>query len=173
MKLLNLIFGAVSIAAVLYVTTSEVWARGGGGSSPTCLVDNPGSGAIALRGTVAADVTSGIYDSVQDIDLTLSLDKGGVMKFFRLHQNLSLVGEDSDTILCRFLDPIANPNPDVQAFVNQILDAFGFARTRQLVITSKSISNADEKNNTYFCVDAASPCTQHASNIADVTIWAK
>lgn len=177
MQLLKIALGTVSIAAVLCGTTFDAWARGGGGDpGASCVVEKKGKGAVVLKGTVAVDITSGVDSGgIQDIDLTLRLDNNDVPNFFRLHQQLSLNGLFYETVLCSFLDPEAtgDPDPAVQSFVDQILDAFGLSHDHRLVIIlPKSITDVDAVDNAYFCVDSADPCALHWSNIAEVKIFA-
>ena len=145
MKLRKLIL-PITIIGVLFVLPFGVW---GGSYVPTtppadidglCQMDNPGSGAIALRGTVAVEVTSGATNPFgsQEVDFTLRLERGPLQKFFRAHINDNIAAISNEELVCKML----NAHP-VDSEGNDILTAFELSDMRVLVITNKSISDVE------------------------------
>ena len=139
--------------------TLQAW--GGGtpapGLPPSCQVANPGQGAIALRGTAALEVheIDGLSNA-HDVDLTLRLERGGAIASFRSNDpDTNIWGVSNADIACLFLEK--------PAFAQSILAAFAPTKTR-LVITSKSISNAEQ---------GLIPGTGSISTVADITIYAQ
>lgn len=132
------------------------------GASPAagddcCVVENPGNGALALKGTIAIEYTwktaAGVFVGDLDVLLRLSKGQGGDVKFFRLN----LLGEDLEplydpSIICLVLNPgesdIAENRAKVKELVNEVLKAFFGSDTdlnadnTRLVITYDSISDA-------------------------------
>ncbi len=144
------------------------------GGTPSCLVANPGNGALAIRGTVAVELTSGIDDiyGSQDADFTLRLERSGQQEFFRYHLYIPALRYSNPELLCRLLD--SNTNPDVIPFTQSILSAFGFPSTSQFVITNNSIINEEAAT-----TDKTIPGTDynndgspdHGSSMADIIIY--
>lgn len=175
---------AIGIAAVLCGAPPDASGDGGqpAGGEPSCRVDTLGdaalaaSGAIALRGTVAVEVTSniGLIIGPHDVDFTLRLERGGAQRFFRLHLFTSLGGLSNEEIICRMLNPSDTGDSAVLAFVNQILTAFGLPSDRRLVIRPDSLSDTDAAAGGTLLGQGQLQIggTLHASAVANVTIYA-
>ena len=161
--------GAVICAIIGLPAAPAVWAFGGGGI-PTCLVGNPGGGALAIRGVLAVTVTSMVGTSLpQDADFVLRLERSGVMRFYRSHQVTPLSGLSAEEVVCRAVDQINNSDPAVAILVGQILTDFGPGKTR-LVITDKSVTNAEALTN---AVVVPGTIPAHAASMADVLLYAQ
>ena len=140
--------------------TLQAWGGGtpAGGLPPSCQVANPGQGAIALKGTAAVETQNVDVNAqlAKDVDLTLRLERGGAITSFRSNDpDTNIWGYSNGDIACLFLEK--------SAFAQSILAAFAPTKTR-LVITSKSISNAEQ---------GEIPGTGSISTVADITIYAQ
>src|SRR3989454_12709166 len=95
---------------------------GGAGGTPSCLVSNSGSSSLAVRGTIAVDVTSNVgTTSPQDVDFVVRLTRSGVTNFFRLRLVTNLTGLSNEEVVCRLFNPFdtndSNTHNTVAAFV--------------------------------------------------------
>lgn len=137
------------------------------GPPPPCLVANPGSGALPIRGTISAevqDVGLAAGGGSPQVDFTARLTRSGVTHFFRVSIFFSIGTLAYEEIACFFL---AAKGAD-------ILTAFGLdPATRKLVITDKSISDAESPtaDQTIFKTDGTS--TNRGSSLADIVIFAQ
>jgi hypothetical protein len=137
----------------------DAWAGGPGGGIASCQVLNPSAGALAIRGTVAVEtLASGAVAT--DVDYTFRLTRSGATAFFRLTKNALVFGKTNEDVLCLALE-----NLGLSA---QILAAFNLPPNRHLVITDKSITNAEVQN-----PDQVIPGTARASTMADIVIYAQ
>jgi hypothetical protein len=151
------------------------------GDPPCCLVVNPGTGALSMKGTMALVYTPG---QVPNLDVTLRLERSGVQHIFRLNiQGVNLKGMLDEYIVCLILNPRETGSPDVQEkvtfFVNSILSAFFTGldpSDTKLVITRGSISSpqgvlacSDENADPVYCLI---PETTRVSSMGDITIHA-
>jgi hypothetical protein len=183
MKMVKLVLLIVSIFAVFCSMTNEIWAGGGPGQDdPKCLVPNPGSGAIALRGTSAMVYTPGSNPSEPNIDVTLRLNRGGVQKFFRLNLiGVPLEGQDDlhklSLITCpeEYINTGDPARQKVANFVKEILVAFfgPSGESMSLVITDRAISDTDtelDEDESERIIPDTVP--QRLMSIADITIYA-
>jgi hypothetical protein len=158
MKAYKTTFLVAGVLVVLFGLTSKTWAGGGEASSGCTLAGNPGQGAIALRGTAAAEAHSLTFQSVKDVDLILRLTRSGVTKFFRVHDGTTeFFGLTNEDVICTFISDTT--------LKSNILSAFGISASWNLVLTASSISNATDP-------DLIPPANSRISGIADVTIYA-
>jgi hypothetical protein len=147
---------AVMLVAVP-VLAFNAWAGGPGGGIATCQVMNSSGGAVAIRGTVAVEAL-GSGGEATAVDYTFRLTRSGATAFFRLTKNTLVFGKTNEDMLCLALD-----DPNLSA---QILAAFNLPRGHRLVITDKSITNAEVQS-----LDQVIPGTERASTMADVVIY--
>ena len=125
MKSLKFTLLIISIFGLVFSLVPQAYATGGPAETdPCCLAINPGSGALALKGTLAM-----VYDpSINNVDVTLRLERSGNQAFFRLNINLNLLGKTDNQILCYLFDPCNSNDPDMQPrvfnFVKEILETF-------------------------------------------------
>jgi hypothetical protein len=132
----------------------------GGGVVASCQVPNPSAGAI--RGTVAVETQRS--DAVAtDVDYTLRLTRSGATAFFRLSLFALVFGKTNEEVLCLALE-----DPGLSA---QILAAFNLQPGRRLVITDKSITNAEVQGPDQVIPGSGVP--GRASTMGDVTIYAQ
>jgi hypothetical protein len=158
-------------------------ARAGGVADfPSCLVNRPGHGARALKGTLAVEVIGNVItgDGVHDVDFTLRLERSGQQHFFRLFlddtEDFGFLSDQER--VCRILNPAdTTAEPANQAkviqFVNQILTAFDIPTDWRLVITKRSIRDTDGGPNRV--IPGTVPPGEfigRASGLADVKIYA-
>ena len=108
---------------------------------------------------------------VTPVDYTLRLARSGVTScgdpsskvcFFRLSLEAKVFGISNEDVLCLALE-----NPGLSA---QILAAFNLPPTRRLVITDKSITNAEVQGPDQVIPGTGDP--GRASTMGDVVIWA-
>jgi hypothetical protein len=154
MKLIKLTLVAMCMMGLIFSLTPQAWAAGGAvGEEGCCSVKNAGFGALLLKGELTTVYTpSGILN----LDVTLRLERSGVMGTFRLNLiGLTLPGGFSnEQIACMLLNP-GEPTlppamrPRVVDFVNKILDFFFTGRdgdpgspdyNTRMVLTGDSIS---------------------------------
>jgi hypothetical protein len=180
-------FGRLTRAAVVVIAlfaagSRSVHASPGGTPGASCLVAFPGESvgqseededAVALKGTLAVEVTSGDVFSgtgFHDVDFTLRLHhRSRQQNFFRIHLFTPIGGLSDEQVVCRLLnpnDPAGGGDNVPVAFVQQILAAFGLPLNLRLVITSQSITNTDLSQ--AFLI----PDTEHAASLADLKIYA-
>jgi hypothetical protein len=161
---------AAGLGGLLFLSDSSAWAKTPSGGGPSCLINNPSNGAIALRGTVAINSIPG---SPASVDVLARLERGGALKHFRLHLAQSINGLTNQEVACRIFNPNDTNDPDTVAavgqFVNEILTFFGYSG-RSLKITDNSISNAE--------VDPAITPTPYPGgtnygSMGDITIYAQ
>lgn len=154
------LLGAV-LVAIISISPPDAWGQTDGRAGQdqsSCLENNPGKGAITLRGTVAVEmigflVIEGEPTTKPIFDVTLRVSKGSVNERFRvslvansLQQGPSLISDEE--VLCLFLDK-SGPNlvsdsiADVQAFDAAILEKFGFDSTWKFIVTSNSLTDAE------------------------------
>jgi hypothetical protein len=180
------------VVGLLLGAAPGVWAVGSpAGETPCCQVINPGVGAQALKGTMAIVYTPG---DIPNLDVTLRLEKNGIVHFFRLNifgDGANISGLTNEEIACLVLNPFELPSSQseirtrVTAFVNAILSAFFVGLTAdntRLAITGSSISKMQgvfeceapppaPDGNSYLCLipDAEPP---RVSTIGDIVIYA-
>jgi hypothetical protein len=174
MKLRKLVIVMISSLVFLFGVTVAAWAGGAGGNSEGCVVNNPGGGAIALRGTMA-----GVYTQLPDpyFDVKLRLERGGKFAFFQITLNQNIFGMSTNEIVCEILNPQElNLEPEsvprVEKLVDDILkaffpyDNFNHNNTR-LVLTRNSFSLTDMPSG------APIPYTEDNrwASIGDLTIY--
>jgi hypothetical protein len=165
----------LSVVGILVATLGlafAAWAGGPGGGEPaSCQVLNPGAGAVAIRGTVAVEAQRS--DAVATpVDYTLRLartgatpcgdDPAGKVCFFRLSLEAIVFGKSNEDVLCLALE-----DPGLSA---QILAGFNLPPTRRLVITDKSITNAEVQGPDQVIPGTGDP--GRASTLGDVVIYA-
>ena len=169
MKTLKTILFVAGVIVALFGSTAKTWAGGGSVGfvcPPNVLVSNPGSGALALRGTMAAEAHNLLFDtsvnppiviSATDVDFILRLTRAGVTHFFRKNDpgpTNDYAGLTNLNILCQLI-----VGTSIKA---DILSEFGIDPAWRLILTPSSVSNADEPD-----IVGGS-----LSGIADVTIYA-
>jgi hypothetical protein len=137
----------------------DAWAGGPGGGIASCQVMNPSNGALAIRGTVAVE-TQQSGAAATDVDYTFRLTRSGATAFFRLTKHAVVFGKTNEDVLCLALD-----DPILSA---QIIAAFNLPRGHGLVITDKSITNAEIQD-----LNQVIPGTVRASTMGDVLIYAQ
>jgi hypothetical protein len=147
-----------AVLAALFGLTPKTWAGGGSVADITpCTVNNLGQGTITLRGTAAAEAHTVGASLVNDVDLTLRLERSGVVKFFRSNNSAAnFFGVTNAGVLCTFISDAT--------LKSQILSDFAINSEWKLVLTAKSLSNADDP--------AFIGSSSRISSIADVTIYA-
>jgi|RhiMetdeSRZDD1v2_1073273.scaffolds.fasta_scaffold406781_1 hypothetical protein len=149
--------------AVLFVAVSalafDAWAGGPGGGIATCQVTNSSGGALAIRGTVAVETLQSVAVAT-DVDYTFRLTRSGATAFFRFTKNALVFGKTNEDVLCLALDDLG--------LSAQILAAFNLPPNRRLVITDKSITNAEVQS-----LDQIIPGTGRASTMGDIVIYAQ
>jgi len=152
----------IALAALLVAVPAfafDAWAGGPGGGIASCQVPNSGAGALAIRGTVAVETQSSGAVAT-DVDYTFRLTRSGATAFIRFTKNALVFGKTNEDVLCLALeDPVLSA---------QILGAFNLSAGRHLVITDKSITNAEVQN-----PDQVIPGTVRASTMADIVIYAQ
>lgn len=165
MRRAEMVLVVVGMVAALCGPAADAWGGGGGPAGPEfCVVDNPGAGARAIRGTVnvqvrSADINDGTVP--QEVDFTLRLERSGVTRFFRLHlDNQLILGMTNEQIACVML---SNPS-----LVVAILDAFAPGQ-REIVITDKSITSAEDR----LATAPVFAGQNHAATMADFTLYAR
>jgi hypothetical protein len=145
------------VLVALFGLTPKAWAGGGSVGTACTLAGNPGAGAIALRGTAAAEAHNVSESVVSDVDLTLRLERGGVTKFFRSNNSVAnFFGFTNEDVICTFISD--------STLKAQIINQFGLNATWKLVLTDKSLSNASDP--------AFIGSGSRLSGIADVIIYA-
>ena len=153
----------VGMAGLLWGLPTEARAaQPAPGAPPPCLVAHPGSGALTIRGTISAevqDVAAAAAGAGVPVDFTARLTRSGVTHFFRVSVLIPIGGLAYEEIACFFLG----------AKGADILTAFGLdPAMHQLVITDKSISNAESPT-----ADQTIPTTPRGSSLADIVIYAR
>ena len=196
MKKSNVAVFVVGILGVFFWPALQAWGEPSfpAPGSKTCVVNNPGKGALAIKGTVAVEVVNGFNAprSSQDVDFTLRLERSGAQHFFRLHLVTELGAMSNEAIACRMLNPndtddldTENVDPDeyvsrdVSTLVNQILTTFDLPG-RRLVITDSSISDAGEPEpipgtETGFPIPGtypSQPAYHRGSSLVNIVIYA-
>lgn len=131
-----------TVAAVLPVAAPSEVRAGGLEGGDHCVTRNPGSGATAIKSTIAAeaDVSSG------EIRVTLRLERGGVLYFDRIALVLPAgipIPNTHVDFICLWLPHEDNEFADIPALGDRILGAFGLPTDRNLCLTDKSISKAE------------------------------
>lgn len=181
MKIIKKVLCSWAFIALIFGLTSQAHGdESGAEPAPgvvSCLEKNPGSGALALRGTVAIEVISAFNNGFfnlgsKDVNLTLRLERSGVQHFFRLSLFTDIDGLSNEEVACRFLNPsdtnIGTIQAAVAGFVNLILNTFfGPSVTTdnsRLVITSGSISETDTGGTRITG-------SRNTSNLAEITIY--
>ena len=148
----------IALAAVLISATvlaAPVQAGGPGEGVASCEV--PKAGGSAIRGTVA--VLAHRSDAVAaPVDYTFRLSRGGATAFFRFTTSAVVFGTTNEDILC-----LALQDPTLGA---EILATFNFRPGGRLVITDRSITNAETQGEQQIF-----PGTTRGSSLADVTIY--
>lgn len=177
MSLRALVILSAFVVSGIVQGAAAAWA-GGPADIPSCVVPNPGSGAIALRGTVAVGVQDAATQASTNVDFTLRLERGGALAFFRVSLFTQVYARSNEGILCDLLNDSASPA--ALQLRGAILQKFGFRSTSRFVITDKSVSNAEIQgtsgqwlcNETYTDPATLTPsCTEpRAASMADVTI---
>lgn len=168
----------VGIVWVLCGVTLDAWGEvsgsGAGGDTP-CVVKNPSSGALAIRGTVTAEVTAGLGNTFgsQEVDFTLRLERSGVQHFFRSHGTIvQMCVRSKESIACDMLN-----SPGVSCtgctLEDDIIAKFGLAQGSTVVITDSSITEIQTDPAGSVCpLEAVIPSTERASNVADIVLYA-
>jgi hypothetical protein len=153
---------AVLVVASLALPFDAVAGGPGVGVIASCQIPNPSAGALAIRGTVAVETQRS--DAVAtDVDYTLRLTRSGATAFFRLSLNTLAFGKTNEEMLCLALE-----DPGLSA---QILAAFNLPPGRRLLITDKSITNAEVQGPDQVIPGTGTP--GRASTMGDVTIYAQ
>lgn len=180
MKIIKKVLCSWAFIALIFGLTSQAHGdESGAEPAPgvvSCLEKNPGSGALALRGTVAIEVINAFNEvfnlGSKDVNLTLRLERSGVQHFFRLSLSTDIDSLSNEEVACRFLNPsdtnIVTIQVAVAGFVNLILNTFfGPSVTTdnsRLVITSGSISETDTGGTRITG-------SRNTSNLAEITIY--
>jgi hypothetical protein len=153
---------AVLIVSTIAVASGALAGGPGEGVIASCQIPNPSAGALAIRGTVAVETQRS--DAVAtDVDYTFRLTRSGATTFFRLSLVALAFGKTNEEILCLALeDP---------GFSAQILAAFNLPPGRRLLITDKSITNAEVQGPDQVIPGTGTP--GRASTMGDVTIYAQ
>ena len=146
---------ATALFAAIAVATQVEAGGPGEGTTATCEV--PKAGGSALRGTVAVTAHS-TAPGPADVDFTLRLSRGGATAFFRFTTNAIVFAKTNEDVLCLALE-----NPELR---DQILTTFNFRPGSRLVITDRSITNAETQGPQQII-----PGTDRGSTLADVTIY--
>ena len=150
MKYFKLTLAMTAVFGLCVGLAPLVWAGGAGGGiqQASCQVENPGGGALMLKGT--ATVINDASEEVPTAEVTIRLERSGVLRFYRLLLPKNSVADlTNEEIACRFLNPEDTNDPytiaAVNAFVDNILsEFFGLSSEYyKLVITRKSITNTD------------------------------
>lgn len=159
----------IGVVGIILCITTQAWSTAGFAPAPgdeCCLVQNPGAGALAIKGTVTVTFEKILAtpENYYNLDAVLRLERSGDVHFFRLNipvdQDLEMHMNDR-AILCLILNPLESLNEGVgivarervKGFVNGILDTifpgvYGepgsdlLWQNARLVITASSISNA-------------------------------
>ena len=150
----TIILMAGVFVALFGLTTKVSGGTPAGGGAASCQVTNPGGGAIALRGTAVVGVLDSLTFGATDVDLTLRLERGANVQYFRHSRNMPVFDKSDGEVVCDFLGDLTG----------DILTAFGLPLTRGLFITSTSISKTEGLQS----IDSP-----RASSIADITIYAR
>jgi len=171
---------ALGLIALLVALPAAAWANGAAGGAGSCLVDNPGGGAVAVRGAASVlvhdayviDSTGNIVDiNFGDVttDFTLVLEKGSVAATFRTRLVTPVVGLDNENLACRLLNPEDTSDAGViaavTALVEHIRTTFGLRPGGRFVITPTSISGPTPSSAMQV------PGTTAATNVVGLTIW--
>ena len=171
---------ALALIALLVAPAADAWANGAAGGAGSCLVDNPGGGAVAVRGAASVLVHDAyVIDTdgnIQQInfgsvktDFTLVLEKGSVAATFRTRLVTPVVGLDNENLACRLLNPEDTSDAGViaavTALVEHIRTTFGLRPGGRFVITPTSISGPTPSSAMQV------PGTTAATNVVGLTIW--
>ena len=176
----------IAIVAIALAATSAAPVHAGGPGDFACLVDNANAGATALRGTLAVHVQEAAFPTTTPVDFTLRLEKGGTAAFFRTSYLTSIYARSNEAVLCELLVDNSTVTA-ITDFRAAILASFGLKRTTRLVLTRKSLSQAETQGQAgqWFCTGyyttptiidpASSPCGADArgGSMADVLIYAQ
>src|SRR3990170_2476035 len=125
---------ALALIALLAAPAADAWANGAAGGAGSCLVDNPGGGAVAVRGAASVlvhdayeiDTNNGNILQINfgsvTTDFTLVLEKGSVAATFRTRLVTPVVGLDNENLACRLLNPADTSQSDVVAAVTALVE---------------------------------------------------
>ena len=174
---------AIATTAILLFSAQEVWAGASTGVG-CCTVVNPGSGALAIKGTLGIDFTSNLFGKVPRADVLLRLERTGLLGWFTVTVSEDLYGKSNEEIACCILNP-SEPDlqdvdrDDVSALVKQILEFFfegkGLNPTNtRLVITRASITNTNGPDGARILEfnGEESEATDRFFALADIVIYA-
>jgi len=171
---------ALALIALLAAPAADAWANGAAGGAGSCLVDNPGGGAVAVRGAASVLVHDAyaihadgtileIHFGPLATDFTLVLEKGSVAATFRTRLVTPVVGLDNENLACRLLNPADTSQSDVVAAVTALVEhirtTFGLRPGGRFVITPTSISGPTPSSAMQV------PGTTAATNVVGLTIW--
>ena len=172
---------ALALIALLVAPAADAWANGAAGGAGSCLVDNPGGGAVAVRGAASVlvhdayeiDTNNGNILQINfgsvTTDFTLVLEKGSVAATFRTRLVTPVVGLDNENLACRLLNPEDTSDAGViaavTALVEHIRTTFGLRPGGRFVITPTSISGPTPSSAMQV------PGTTAATNVVGLTIW--
>ena len=168
---------AFMIISALTMAVMPSLASAGGPNEPACT-SKAKNGATALRGTIAVGVPT-IQPGVQNVDVTLRLERGGAVHFFRANVPMAVFSRPNENVLCDLLQ--TNPSGAAEDLRLAILGTFGFPLNAQFVITDKSVSMAEVQGTAaqWLCdgqfTDPTKPLSPtcaapRASAMADITI---
>ncbi len=128
---------------------NNVWAAkaGAGNLLGSCVVNNPGNGAVALKGTAVLVITSDVIAETKHLaDVLFRLNRKDDTHFFRQQLFTPTSFLNYGELICRAINPDDTKDifvqQDVQMFVDRILSAFGL-EGKKLVITEHSIRNEE------------------------------
>jgi hypothetical protein len=154
-----LILGSVLAMSINMISEASA----GQGGVGACAVNNPGSGAVAIRGVLAVDVTLPSTN-----DYLWRFEKSGVANFYRLTIVRPLQGMSAEEVVCTGINDPLNPNLDVMALERKILDKYAPGKTH-LVITDKSVTNAEPLDTGVQIPNNSA----HAITMMDVILYAQ